>query len=398
MSGRNSTKSGGHGPAARWSNSDPGIEAIRAALEGPVIEVLRREVLALKGLPRNAAYDKAMNDPKMLDECLRLFRTRPELFSHVVIGAGKEPVTADHDVLACGRTLAEAVALVVRAAARRYFRTKLDFRSKFQAPPPKLSLMKRMGLALGLAHPPPAPKHAIKPHSRSDALYQAIREHLRFDWQVMLIPHYTPMSPSLVSDLGSRLLDIREAAELQALNAPGNMPRDGRVPLLLDDAKRMLVSGKDSIDAEILWRVVQQMDLARLFPKSETTQVRRAVAQVSATHVDVIRSLLPVLGGDIRRFTAFLMIAFTTLGEQRFKQDFCQTGQVHAARKLAERLTQIEAPPPCLDDMKRVYAALLSTAYVGGVEAGVSRLDAQPRLKKALDALGPTSRPVSISG
>ncbi|EME67653.1 hypothetical protein H261_22443 [Paramagnetospirillum caucaseum] len=364
-----------------------------------MIEVLRREVLALKGLPRNAAYDKAMNDPKMLDECLRLFRERPELFAHVVIDAGKQPVTVDHDVLACGRTLAEAVALVVRAAARRYFRSKLDFRSKFQAPPPKPSLMKRMGLALGLSHPPPAPKHAPKPHSRSEALYQAIREHLRFDWQVLLIPHYTPMSPTLVSDLGSRLLDIREAAELQALASPGNMPRDGRVPLLLDDARRLLVGGKDTIDAEILWRVVQQMDLARLFPnKSDVSQIRRAVAQVSATHVDVIRSLLPVLGGDIRRFTAFLMIAFTTLGEQRFKQDFCQTGQVHAARKLAERLSKIEAPPPCLDDMKRVYAALLSTAYVGGVEAGPSRLDAQPRLKKALDALGPSSKPVSISG
>lgn len=383
----------------RWSTADPGIEAIRGALEGPVIEVLRHEVLGLKGLPRNAAYDKTMNDPKILDECLRLFRQRPELFANVVMDEGKRPVTADHDVLACGRTLAEAVALVVRAAARRYFRAKLDFRSKFQAPPPKVSLMKRMGVALGLSHPPPAPKHAPKPHARSEALYQAIREHLRFDWQVLLIPHYTPMSPSLVTDLGSRLLDIREAAELQALSAPGNMPRDGRVPLLLDDAKRLMASGKEVIDPEILWRVVQQMDLARLFPnKSDVNQIRRAVSQVSNTHVDVLRALLPVLGGDIRRFTAFLMIAYTTAGEQRFKQDFCQSGQVHAARKLAERLSRIEPPPPCLDDMKRVYAAMLSTAYVGGVEAGPSRLEAQPKLKQALDALGPTSKPVSISG
>lgn len=398
MSTHGSTKTGKHSSSARRSNSDPGIEAIRAALEGPVMEVLRHQVLGLKGLPRNAAYDKTMNDPKILDECLRLFRTRPDLFSNVVIDAAQRPVTADHDVLACGRTLSEAVALVVRASARRYFRAKLDFRAKFQMPPPKHSLMKRVGLALGLAHPPPVPKHLPKPHARSDALYDAIRDQLRFDWQVMLIPHYTPMSPSLVSDLGSRLLDIREAAELQALASPGNMPRDGRVPLLLDDAKRLIASGKESIDPEILWRVVQQMDLARLFPKSDTSQIRRAVSQVSAIHVDVIRALMPVLGGDIRRFTAFLMIAFTTLGEQRFKQEFCQSGQVHAARKLAERLTKVEPPPPCLDDMKRAYASLLSTAYVGGVEAGPSRLDSQPRLKKALEALGPTSTPVSISG
>jgi hypothetical protein len=397
MSSHASMKTGKHSPASRRANSDPGIEAIRAALEGPVMEVLRHQVLGLKGLPRNAAYDKTMNDPKILDECLRLFRTRPDLFAGVVTDAARRPVTADHDVLACGRTLSEAVALVVRASARRYFRTKLDFRARFQAPPPKVSLMKRVGLALGVASPPPA-RPVPKPHARSDALYNAIRDQLRFDWQVMLIPHYTPMSPSLVTDLGSRLLDIREAAELQALAAPGNMPRDGRVPLLLDDAKRLIASGKETIDPEILWRVVQQMDLARLFPKSDTSQIRRAVSQVSAIHVEVIKALMPVLGGDIRRFTAFLMIAFTTLGEQRFKQEFCQAGQVHAARKLAERLTRTEPPPPCLDDMQRVYSALLSTAYVGGVEAGPSRLDSQPRLKKALEALGPTSTPVSISG
>lgn len=398
MSARAPMKTGKHPAASRRPNSDPGIEAIRAALEGPVMEVLRHQILGLKGLPRNAAYDKAMNDPKILDECLRLFRTRPDLFANVVIDAAQRPVTADHDVLACGRTLSEAVALVVRASARRYFRTKLDFRARFQAPPPKISLMRRVGLALGMAKPPAPPRHALKPHARSDALYNAIRDYLRFDWQVMLIPHYTPMSPSLVSDLGSRLLDIREAAELQALAAPGNMPRDGKTPLLLDDAKRLIASGKESIDPEILWRVVQQMDLGRLFPKSDHTQIRRAVSQVSAIHVDVIKALMPVLGGDIRRFTAFLMIAFTTLGEQRFKQEFCQAGQVHSARKLAERLTKVEPPPPCLDDMQRVYSSLLSTAYVGGVEAGPSRLDAQPRLKKALEALGPTSTPVSISG
>ena len=56
------------------------------------------------------------------------------------------------------------------------------------------------------------------------------------------------------------------------------------------------------------------------------------------------------------------MIAYTSLGEQRFKQEFCQTGQVHAARKLAERLAKVAPPPPSLGEMKRVYEAVLSTA------------------------------------
>ncbi|CAA7614096.1 conserved hypothetical protein [Candidatus Terasakiella magnetica] len=384
--------------------TDPGIEAIRNALERPVIEVFRREIAALKTLPRAAAYDAVMNDPKMLDQCFRLFRARPDLFEDVVFDAQRQPVTTDDSHLSCGRTLGDAVALVVRASARRYFRAKLDFRSRFKAPAPKKPLLFRLAVAVGLAKPPVV-KPPPKQHARSDALYRAISDYLKFDWQVQLIPHYTPMSPAIVSDLGLRLLEIREAAELQALAAPGNVPKDGRPPLLLDDARRLMIQGRDTIDPEILWRVVQQMDLARLFPKSDSNQIRRAVAQVSATHSDVLRALLPVLGGDIRRFTAFMMIAYTTFGEQRFKQEFCNECQVYAARKLAERLGATPAPPPCLEDMKAAYQRILGTAYTGGVETPQpissgekTLLNGHPELAKALDALGKSkAAPFSIS-
>ena len=380
--------------------SDPEIEAIRGAREGPVIDVFRREIGELKHLPRPAAYDAVMNDPKMLDRCFRLFRTRPELFRDVVVNAERKPVVVDQAVLSCGRTLAEAMALVVRAAARRYFHAKLDFR-RFKPAAPKIPMLKRVAISLGLAHAPVV-KKAPKIQSRSEALYNAIRDYLHFDWQIMLIPHYAPLTPALVADLGPRLLEIREAAELQALAAPGGTPKDGRVPLLLDNAQRLMMPGRDMIDAEVLWRVVQQMDLARLFPKTEANQLRRSVAQVSAINGDVLKALLPALGGEIRRFTAFLMIAYTSFGEQRFKQEFCQSGQAHAARKLAERLAKVAPPPPSLVEMKRVYEAVLSTAYVGGVEADASGddlLKARPDLLKALNALGAgKASPVSISG
>lgn len=381
-----------------FGGGDPDIEAIRAALEGPVIEVMRHEIAELKHLARPAAYEAVMNDPKLLDHCLRLFRTRPELFAEVVVDRKQQPVVRDGAILACGRSLADAVALVVRASARRYFRAKLDVRSRFAAPPPKVPLTKRLARGLGLAEDPAA-KVKGKPPSRADALYRSIRDYLRFDWQVLLIPHYAPMTPALVADLGPRLLDIREVAELQALSAQASAPRDGRPRLLLDGAPRMMMPGRDAIDAEILWRVVQQMDLGRLFPNCDIPQVRRAVAQVSAMHAEVLKILLPVLGDDIRRFAAFLLIAYTTLGEQRFKQDFCQSGQVHAVRKLSERLAGIEPPPPSLEAMTQCYQAVLSTAYAGGVEVGadaMTLLQARPALKKALDSLG--AAPMSVSG
>jgi hypothetical protein len=238
--------------------------------------------------------------------------------------------------------------------------------------------------------------------SRSDQLFRAIRDHLRFDWQVPLIPHYAPMAPAVVESLGARLLDIREAAELRALSAPGSLPRDGRPPLLLDTAERVMQPARGMLDSEVLWRVVQQMDLVRLFPKTEADRVRRAIAQVAAAHPEVLKVLLPVLGGEVRQFVAFLVIAYVTVGEQRFKQDFCQEGRVHAVSRLAERLAQLTLPPPSLEEMTRFYQAALGTAYAGGVEAevsGESLLKAHPELVGALDALGrPRPIPAAITG
>jgi len=372
-------------------SSDPSIAAVKAGLEGGVIEVMRRELPNLRTLPRGAAYDVVMNDPRMLDECFRLFRSRPDLFRDVITDAEHRPVTSDQTMLSCGKSLGDAIALVVRASARRHFRQRLDGRVRLGPPTPQPPALKRLAIALGLARPPKA-KSPPRALTRSDMLYRAIRSYLRFDWQVPLIPHYAPMTPTQVSDLGARLLDIREVAELRALSAPGVTPRDGRPPLLLDNARRLLVQGRDTIDAEILWRVVQQMDLGRLFPQVETERLRRVVAQVSAVHSEVIRALLPVLGNDVRRFTVFLMVAFATLGEQRFKQDFCQDGRGHAVRKLGERLDLLPTPPPTLEEMSRLYKAVLSTAYVGGVEtSGESLLKAHPDLVRALEAMGRSS-------
>lgn len=381
------------------TSSDPAIAAVKAGLQTGVIEVMRREIPNLRTLPRGAAYDAVMNDPRMLDECFRLFRTRPDLFREVIVDADRRPATTDQTILSCGKTLGEAVALVVRASARRHFRQRLDGRVRLGPPPPRPSALRRVAIALGLAKPPKAAAAPRKP-SRSEMLYRAIRSYLRFDWQVPLIPHYAPMTPTLVADLGARLLDIREIAELRALAAPGATPRDGRPPLLLDNARRLLIQGRDAIDGEILWRVVQQMDLARLFPEVEAERVRRIVAQVSAVHSEVIRALLPVLGNDVRRFTVFLMVAYVTLGEQRFKQDFCQEGRGHAVRQLGERLDLLPPPPPTLDEMSRLYKAVLSTAYVGGVEAsGETLLKAHPNLVQALDAMGRSrSTPAAITG
>ncbi len=343
-------------PAAQMTaGGEPAIEVIRNVLRTDVVDILRREMTALRPLTRTAAYDAIMNQPTMLDGCFRLFRAQPQLFAEVVVDAERRPVTSDDLALRCGRTLAEVVALVVRAAARRYFRARLPVAAPAARSRP--SVLRR----LGRAAPPPSPAHPAA-DSPAERLYHAIRDHLCFEWQVLLIPHYVPLPPERVAALGARLLDVREPAELRALAGDEAGEGDGRPPLLLDSVERVLVKGRETVDAEMLWRVCQQMDLARLFPKRDVTQLRRAVAQVAATGPAAVAALRPVLGNDVRRFIAFLMVAYVTLGEQRYRQAFGEGGQGAAVRRWAERLAAAEVPLPRFDDLKRAYQKVVSTA------------------------------------
>ena len=351
-------------------SEDAAIEKIRLSLRTDVVDVLRTEISTLRSLPRNTAYETIMNQPTVLDACFRLMREKPELFQRVALDERAQPVSSDEAMLQCGRTLGEVITLVVRAAARRYFRARLGQRRA--AAKPKPGLMSRVARALKLGASQPATRIPA-PETPADRLYDAMRDYLRFDWQALLIPHYTPMSPKLVNQLGPRLLDIREPAELKAL--AGAEGEGGAQSLLLGGASRLIAVGGDAIDPELLWQVCQQMDLGRLYPNRDAATVRRAVAQVAAIQPEAVAVLMPVLGSDIRRFTAFLMIAHAGMGEQRFRQLFGRGGQLKVVRRWMERLATRELPPPRLDDMKRFYQELF--------DAGVAE---------------PTVAPAAVSG
>lgn len=390
------------------SHSEAAIEAVRSALRTDVIDIFRREIVALRPMTREAAYEAIMSQPSMLDCCFGIFRTKPHLFTAVMVDAAARPVTSPDQPLRCGRTLSDVITLVVRAAARRYFRASLTPRRQ-PVRRPETGGMTRLARALGLAAEPVRVPQTRVP-TAADRLYQAIRNYLCFEWQVPLIPHYTPLSPERVSALGARLLDVREPAELRALCDTDERPDPLRPLLLLDSARRLLAPGGGSVDADILWRVCQQMDLLRLFPTRDIAAMRHAVAQVAMTRKAVVEVLLPVLGSDIRRFTAFLMVAFTRLGEHRFRQVFCEAGQTVVVQRWAERLAERELPPPRLDDMKALYHDILTATSPDRVEAapqGVSSgraatsdtIDAERAMADVMQALDrlPSRRMVSRS-
>jgi hypothetical protein len=310
-----------------------GIEGVRQSLKTDVIGIIQSEVSALASMSRDDAYDRVMNNPELLDGCFRLFRSKPDLFSKTIVDRDGKPATQDNALLVCGRTLADAITLIVRAAAKRYFRNHSS-------------------------HIPAADgQQGIK---AADYLYNSIKDLLLYEWQSRLIPNYLRMPVTLFKQMGARLFDFREPSELTSL-AEGVEPANSRrPPLLLDNATRVLVRGRETIDPEILWTVCQQMDLGRLYPGHDMKALRVAVAQISAAQPQALSPMMPVLGNDIRRFCVFLFVVHSQEGAARFKAVYGEGGQVHVVRGWMARLQEMSAPKPILTELKTAYGAVIA--------------------------------------
>ncbi|MFD2234914.1 hypothetical protein ACFSNB_13960, partial [Phaeospirillum tilakii] len=163
---------------------------INQTLKGPAAAALIDLDPALAAIGQERFYDTVMDDSSLLEGCLRVFRQNPQRFRDLLVDGQGRPVNDERVPLRCGRSLQDIVAMIVRTHAKRHFRS-----------------------ALG--------GDPDDPTSRAGGLYQAISAYLLHEWQVPLVPHYAPLPVALLRDLGPGLLDLRDAAALQALLATG---------------------------------------------------------------------------------------------------------------------------------------------------------------------------------
>jgi len=199
------------------------VQQINAALEGAVADVLAQLVPEVRDIPRRRVLEVIFDDVALLERCFTAFRDNPERFRHLLVNQHKVPVKTADEVLKCGRTLEDVVAMVVRTAAKRHFRRSLDGNSRplrgRQAKAAEASLFSRL-MSL-VSHP----KRVAPPKSRGRLLYDAFQDNLRHDWQVPLVPEYATLSPQLVRRLGPRILDYHVVDDIRALKEnPHNLP------------------------------------------------------------------------------------------------------------------------------------------------------------------------------
>ena len=223
------------------------VRQINLTLEGPVAEVLAQLVPDLKKLPRRGVLQIILDDPELLDICFKAFRANTERFHALLVDQQGVPVEQADALLACGRSLDDVVAMVVRTCAKRHFRKRLDgdarpLKGKGRgAAPSSDGLMRKLMRLFAAAE-------AAKPtRSRGETLYDAFQEHLLHDWQVPLVQEYSTLSPQLVRRLGKRILDYKVPEDIRRLKEnPNELP----VPSTRPDAiPTFLLSPKARADA-----------------------------------------------------------------------------------------------------------------------------------------------------
>lgn len=215
-------------PPVRQDDHNSVVRRINATLQGPVMEALGELLPEVRRLPRRNGIDALLDDIDLLHRCFLAFRTNPDRFRALLINKHKVAVEDAEALLECGRSLDQVVAMVVRTAAKRHFRNKLDGSPKARRASPlrraqRKNLMERLRDLLlseprnGLAY-----QH---PKTRAEALYEAFQDYLLHDWQVPMIPEYALLTPATVRRLGPRILDYRIAEDIRRLRAdPDNPP------------------------------------------------------------------------------------------------------------------------------------------------------------------------------
>lgn len=291
------------------------IRKINLTLEGPVAEAMAHLVPELKKLPRRGVLEHVLDDPELLDRCFKAFRANTEKFRALLVDQHNVPVEQADAILACGRSLDDVVAMVVRTHAKRHFRKRLDGDNrslKAGRKPLKAKPEGGGGLMERLVRLFTASQSELLPQrSRGEVLYDAFKEYLVHDWQVPLVQEYSTLSPQLVRRLGKRILDYKVPEDIRRLKEnPNEIPVPSTRP---ETIPNFLLSPKAR--AEAAKAVATKGKPIGLAPSGggspqPAQEVQPAVPEVNAAGGDRRARLAEVLTPDGKRLraAAFTMI------------------------------------------------------------------------------------------
>ncbi|MGE5514662.1 MAG: hypothetical protein ACM31D_02460 [Bacteroidota bacterium] len=373
--------SGGHG-----IDGGTAVRRVNESLQGPVAEILARFVPELRRLPPDKVYERTLDDIGLLQRCFAAFRAQRASFHGILVDERRQPVTDDRAMLACGRTLEQVVAMIVRTAAKRYFRRKLGpsdhpalHEAHLRRTIPAKGMVHRIASVLAPSPTPPRTTHAAPVHSKADDLYDAIKEHLLHEWQVPLVPTYADMSPSLARALGRKLLQLRtpedlrrvvddpdEAAKLFDI-APEEAAKATTEPAAASAGRRderarladVLTPDGRRLRTEAFGPALLRPDVRaqlKVAPSGlRLTETLKAVGGMPA------KLLVAELGLRVEQLAVILLVAHEMVGDDVFGRIFGQPGEAELVMRVTQKarlagLTQRSPLEDCAGFVRALFA------------------------------------------
>lgn len=335
------------------------VRKVNESLQGPVAEILARFVPELRSLPPDKVYERTLDDIGLLQRCFTAFRAQRDSFAAVLVDAQRRPVGDDSTEMSCGRTLDQVVAMVVRTAAKRYFRRKLGVpghhalvENRLRAQIPAKGVVHRLVSVLGDGKAA-RPAVATRPtRSRADELYDAIKTHLLHEWQVPLVPTYAEMSPSMARALGAKILDLRDPEALRrVVDDPAEAAR------LFDIAPEDAAAGSEPAAAsagrrderarlaDVLTPDGRRLRVEAFGPALARPEVRAHLAADAVRPGDVLRGvgampaklLVAELGLTVGQLAVFILGAHAVLGPDVFARIFGQPGEAELVMRVTHK-------------------------------------------------------------
>ena len=291
------------------------VDLINETLRGSVVDILRLFLPELAPYSNEEAFNVILNSPEMARRSFGAFREHPDAFAGVLRGPENQLVAADDEPLSCGRTLSQVVALVVQAVAKRYFRAKLVRRTIPSAPDSSL-VEKVTQLFTG----PKQPELPAKPATgHADRLFLAMRDHLLFEWQLRLIPHYVGLPVGLVQALGARLLEFREIEDIQWMVRNGQPLPEPSLRQAAPDAQAAAQLSDAALEAEAR-QVVPELEVAPLNLPDGVSAQRFVGAVLSKVNPPLARWLARETQLNPRQLALMLIRAYEALPPSDFQR------------------------------------------------------------------------------
>lgn len=295
------------------------VKNITEALKGPVADVFRGLIPAFQEMKGDSFYDAVIESPDMLHGCLLIFRKCRDAFSHLLVDAKGREVGDDFVRLRCGRSVHDIIAMIVRTHAKRHFRDSLG------GDPNDVS-------------------------SKSGRLYTAMNEYLIHEWQVPLVAHYAPMPLAKMRELGPALLDLKTAAEVDAVVAAA-----GGTPII--NGKPVLAIGKptnpaappsrpeepilvqtNSREADFWWETLNDPMVRNALGSLSDTDKRELTAAFCSISETTRIHLLGDFSLSLFQGAVLLTKCYQGLGRATFAQVFAKPGSPETVKAFAGRL------------------------------------------------------------